>query len=375
MIRAMASDMPQPDAAGQRSPPSLLGMDRLALRELLQDFREPSYRIQQILAWVHRRGVLDVEAMTDLSRPLRGLLARHLAWPLPDVLQQQVSACGTRKYLLGVEGGGAVECVFIPEVSRGTLCISSQLGCPVACPFCATGAQGVRRQLSAQEIMAQVFLVRAALGAEAVSNVVFMGMGEPLLNLKAVLPVARLLTDEAAYGLSKRRVTISTSGVVPAMDQLASEADVALAVSLHAPDDALRDVLVPMNRHYPLEALLAACQRYLASKDSKSHVTFEYCLLSGVNDSPSQARALARLLSGMRAKVNLIPFNPFPGASFERPSDAVIDAFGAVLHGRGMRVTTRRRRGDEIAAACGQLVGSVPARVRRDKHPHAASAV
>lgn len=371
----MEHDRPLPDEAGQEPVPSLLGMDRLAVQALLQDLGQPTYHARQILAWVHRRGVLNVEAMTDLSRALRAVLARHLARPLPIVLRQQVSACGTRKYLLGLEGGGAVECVFIPQISRGTLCISSQLGCPVACPFCATGAQGVRRQLTAQEIMAQIFLTRAALGADAVSHVVFMGMGEPLLNLKAVLPVLRLLTDQAAYGLSKRRVTISTSGVVPAMDQLASEADVALAVSLHAPDDALRDVLVPMNRHYPLEMLLAACRRYLAGKDHKSHITFEYCLLAGVNDSPAQAKAVARLLSGIRAKINLIPFNPFPGAPFERPSDAAIDAFGSVLHGRGLRVTTRRKRGDEIAAACGQLVGTVPARARRDKQSHAASAV
>jgi 23S rRNA (adenine2503-C2)-methyltransferase len=360
---------------GHQSVPSLLGMDRLALQEMLQAAQQPAYRARQILAWVHRRGVLDAEVMTDLSRPLRTLLASYLAWPLPQVLKQEVSACGTRKYLLGLEGGGAVECVFIPEVSRGTLCISSQLGCPVACPFCATGTQGVRRQLSAHEIMAQLILARGALGAEAISNVVFMGMGEPLLNLKAVLPVVRLLTDEAAYGLSKRRVTISTSGVVPAMDRLASETDVALAVSLHAPDDALRDVLVPMNRHYPLEMLLAACRRYLAGKDHKSHITFEYCLLAGVNDSPAQARALARLLSGMRAKINIIPFNPFPGTPFARPTDEAIDAFGAILHARGLRVTTRRSRGDEIAAACGQLVGNVPARLRRDRNVPAASAV
>ena len=367
--------MPRPAEAPQETAPSLLGMDRQALQALLQELGQPTYHARQILAWVHRRGVLDVTAMTDLSKTVRALLARYVAQPLPMVLRQQVSACGTRKYLLGLQDGGAVECVFIPQISRGTVCVSSQLGCPVACPFCATGTQGVRRQLTTHEIMAQIVLVRAALGAAAVSHVVFMGMGEPLLNLKAVLPALRLLTDQAAYGLSKRRVTISTSGVVPAMDQLASAVDVALAVSLHAPDDALRDVLVPMNRHYPLEMLLAACRRYLAGKDHKSHITFEYCLLAGVNDSPAQAKAVARLLSGLRAKINLIPFNPFPGAPFQRPSDAAIDAFGAILHGKGLRVTTRRERGDEIAAACGQLVGTVPPRARRHKQPHAASAV
>lgn len=306
--------------------------------------------------------------MSDLSKELRARLAAEAVAELPHVIGAQTSDDGTRKWLLASGASTGIEMVYIPEADRGTLCVSSQVGCAMDCAFCATGAEGFNRNLSTAEIVGQVRLANRLLpprssGRPAVSNVVFMGMGEPLANYRNLLPALRLLTDPLGFNLSKRRVTVSTSGLVPAMDRLGTDCDPALAISLHAPGDRLRDELVPINRRYPLADLMAACRRYAAGGEHR-HVLIEYVMLDGVNDGDRQARLLARRLAGLNAKVNLIPFNPYPGARFACSTPERIARFREIVLGAGFMTVTRRTRGEDIAAACGQLAGRVENRVR-----------
>jgi 23S rRNA (adenine2503-C2)-methyltransferase len=353
---------------------NLLQFDRTGLADFCAGLGEKRFRATQLFRWIHQRGVADPAAMTDLAKSLRDKLAAHAAVvPLP-VAGEQVATDGTVKWLFDVGAGNAIETVFIPEPGRGTLCISSQAGCAVNCSFCATGHQGFSRNLSAAEIVAQLwhaeFELRRRLslapGERAITNVVMMGMGEPLQNYAALVPTLRVMLDDHGYGLSRRRVTVSTSGVVPMIDRLREDCPVALAVSLHAPDDALRDELVPLNRKYPIRELLAACRRYL-ERAPRDFITIEYCMLDGVNDSPAQAEALLALLrrddratdSGLSCKINLIPFNPFPQSGLRRSAPERVAAFAAILQQGGIVTTVRRTRGDDIAAACGQLAGEV----------------
>ncbi len=348
--------------------PGLWGWDRPRLEAWFVARGEPAYRARQVLSWLHRRGVEDVSAMTDLGRTSRAVLAASFATArrLPEAVFR--SADGSEKAVFRLDGGATVEAVLIPEEGRNTLCVSSQAGCPIDCAFCATAARGFERNLEAHEIIAQVRWAIDRVGREGLTNVVFMGMGEPLANYRAVAAVCRLLLDPVAYGLSRRRVTVSTSGLVPQMHRLAEELDVALAVSFHAAHDVLRDRLVPLNRVHPLAEILAACRHYLACRPDR-HVLVEYALLDGVNDSPDEARALARLLRGLAVKVNLIPFNPFPGSLFRRPEEGRVAAFQDVLTRAGVFSRVRRTRGGDIAAACGQLAGEV-----RDRRKHAPGA-
>jgi 23S rRNA (adenine2503-C2)-methyltransferase len=341
------------------------------MERLFAGLGEKPFRARQVLKWIHRRGAADFDAMTDIARDLRAKLAGAAVVAPPVVVGDGTAADGTRKWLLKVDGANAVEAVFIPEDGRGTLCVSSQAGCTLDCAFCSTGKQGFNRNLSAAEIIGQLWLANRALGCHAgapraVSNVVFMGMGEPMMNLDAVIPAARLMIDDNGYGLSRRRVTVSTSGVVPGMDRLAAECPVALAVSLHAPDDALRDRLVPINRKYPIRELIAACNRYL-ERAPRDFITFEYVMLDGVNDADAHAKALAGLAAHVRCKFNLIPFNPFPDSGFKRSGAERIRRFAQILQRAGLTVTTRKTRGEGIDAACGQLAGEVADRTRRTR--------
>jgi len=360
-----------------RDPPvqNLLGLDAAGLQAFVAALGEKPFRGRQLLRWIHRRGASDFEAMSDLARSLRARLAQTAGVQALPVISDSTSADGTRKWLLDVGHGNAIETVFIPEEDRGTLCVSSQAGCAMNCLFCSTGRQGFNRNLTTAEIIGQLWwaehALRAQLGITAehervISNVVLMGMGEPLQNLDALLPALRLMLDDNAYGLSRRRVTVSTSGVVPGMDQLRDECPVALAVSLHAPRDALRDQLVPVNRKYPLRALLAACNRYL-ERAPRDFVTFEYVMLDGVNDSDADAYRLLDHIKRHKipAKINLIPFNPFPGSPYRRSPQPRIDRFRESLMRAGYICVTRTPRGDDIDAACGQLVGKVHDRSRR----------
>jgi 23S rRNA (adenine2503-C2)-methyltransferase len=349
---------------------NLLGLPPRELEARFVEWGEKPFHARQLMRWVYQRGVTDYAEMTDLSRSLRERLAANTEIRLPQVLSRQDSSDGTVKWLFESGSGQAVEAVFIPEPGRGTLCISSQVGCALDCAFCATGAQGFNRNLDLAEIVGQVWHANQTLPRRdnddadfAVTNVVFMGMGEPLANYRNVVPALRLLISDLGYGLSHRRVTVSTSGIVPHIDRLADDCNVALAVSLHAPNDALRDEIVPINKLHPIEQLLAACWRY-AEKRSNRHITFEYVMLDGVNDSVRHADELAALLIGRPAKVNLIPFNPFEGTRFERSGDATIARFQERLRERGLVTTTRKTRGEDIDAACGQLAGKVRDRVR-----------
>jgi 23S rRNA (adenine2503-C2)-methyltransferase len=343
--------------------PSLLGMPAAHLVEFFENLAEKPYRARQIMRWLYERHVTDYAQMTDLSAGLRKQLAELTSLSLPSVLKHEHSEDGTRKWLLDVGANQAIETVYIPEANRGTLCISSQAGCALDCAFCATGHQGFNRNLTSAEIMAQVVLAAREIAPAAITNVVFMGMGEPLANYRNVLPVVHLLVDDQAFGLSRRRVTISTSGVVPQMLKLAEDCNVALAVSLHAPTDELRDRLVPINRVHPIAELLDACWKYAEGQASRS-ITFEYVMLDGVNDSVAQARQLVKLLRNRPAKVNLIPFNAFPESEFRCSAPAALDAFWQTLRNAGLIATIRRTRGDDIAAACGQLAGKVKDRQR-----------
>lgn len=349
---------------------NLLGLPQGELETQFEEWGEKPFHARQLMRWIYQRGVTDFDAMTDLSKSLRQRLADAATIELPRVISQHDSADGTVKWLFESGFGQAVEAVFIPEPDRGTLCISSQVGCALDCAFCATGAQGFNRNLSKAEIVGQVWHANQTLPRRdnddedfAVTNVVFMGMGEPLANYRAVVPALELLISDLGYGLSHRRVTVSTSGLVPNIDRLAIECNVALAVSLHAPNNSLRDELVPINKMHPIEKLLDACWRY-AAKRSNRHITFEYVMLDGVNDTIEHADELAALLDGKPAKVNLIPFNPFAGNQFSRSPAGTIAAFQNRLRDQGLVTTTRKTRGDDIDAACGQLAGKVSDRVR-----------
>ena len=351
---------------------NLLGLTRSQLETFFVDLGEKRFRAQQVMKWIHHRGVRDFDDMTDLSQALRDRLSQIAEVTPPRIAEQQDSQDGTRKWAIAVEGGSLVEAVLIPEGDRATLCVSSQVGCSLDCTFCSTGKQGFQRDLTAAEIIGQVWLAINSYDAwqsgkgRVVTNVVMMGMGEPLLNFDNVVAAMNLMCDDLAYGLSKRKVTLSTSGVVPNLDRLAEWADVSLAVSLHAPNDRLRDEIVPINRKYPIERLLASARAYLdAQTDKKRVVTIEYTLLAGVNDSVDQARELAVLLEDYPCKINLIPFNDFPDSGYQRPSGNAVSRFWQVLTDAGFVVTVRTTRGDDIDAACGQLVGEVADRTRR----------
>ncbi|ACL73131.1 bifunctional tRNA (adenosine(37)-C2)-methyltransferase TrmG/ribosomal RNA large subunit methyltransferase RlmN [Thioalkalivibrio sulfidiphilus] len=354
---------------------NLLGMTRQQLEGFFTAMGEKPFRAVQVLKWIHQHWVEDFQDMTDLSKALRERLAQVAEIRAPEVVYDQASADGTHKWLLRLDDGNCIETVFIPEKDRGTLCVSSQVGCALDCTFCSTARQGFNRNLSSAEIVGQLWLANRRLAPErtvagkaperVVSNVVLMGMGEPLLNFDNVVDAMRLMLDDNAYGLSKRRVTLSTSGIVPAMDRLKETLDVALAVSLHAPNDALRDELVPINRKYPIAELLDACRRYVREERHHQRITFEYVMLEGVNDSPEHARQLIALLRDVPCKINLIPFNPFPETRYRRSGDAAIRRFQEMLANAGYTTITRRTRGDDIDAACGQLVGKVADRSRR----------
>ena len=356
------------------APVNLLDFDLDGLAAFCAGLGEKRFRAVQLLRWIHQRGEADFGQMSDLAKSLRDKLAGRAVVAALPVIRQHESRDGTIKWLFDVGGGNAVEAVFIPEDDRGTLCISSQAGCAVGCRFCSTGHQGFSRNLSTGEIVAQLwfaehFLRRHLQSDERViSNVVLMGMGEPLQNYDRVLPALRLMLDDHGYGLSRRRVTVSTSGVVPMIDRLARDCPVALAVSLHAPTDELRGSLVPLNRKYPLDELLRACARYLVSAP-RDFITFEYCMLDGVNDAPEHAWALVQLMrrhaaEGLRCKFNLIPFNPFPQSGLSRSPLPRVLAFGKLLNDAGIVTTVRKTRGDDIDAACGQLAGDVQDRTR-----------
>ncbi len=346
-------------------PVNLLGLPRQALEAFFVQLGEKPFRARQVLKWIHDRGVLDFTEMTDLSKALRARLQAEACVTLPEVVRTQVSRDGTTKWLIQLADGNRIETVFIPDERRGTLCVSSQVGCALNCAFCATARQGFSRNLSAAEIVGQVWQAHRALGAGRITNVVLMGMGEPLLNFDAVVAATELMMDDLAYGLAKRRVTVSTAGLVPAIDRLAQVSDVSLAVSLHATTDDLRDELVPINRKYPIAELMAACSRFIHSPRQKGRkITWEYVMLDGVNDSPADARRLVKLLSRIPSKVNLIPFNPFEGAPYRRSREEAVQGFQKILQSAGFLTTVRRTRGDDIDAACGQLVGKVQARSR-----------
>ena len=349
---------------------NLLGYTPAELESYCAGLGEKSYRAKQLLRWIHQSGIDDFAAMTDIAKPLRERLAQEATIAAPPVRTETTAADGTRKWLLDVGTGNAVETVFIPETGRGTLCISSQAGCALECSFCSTGRQGFNRNLTAAEIVGQLWLANRALGRgqtvehRPITNVVMMGMGEPLANFDNVVAAMRLMLDDFAYGLSRRRVTLSTSGLVPAIDRLRDTLPVSLAVSLHAPNDSLRDELVPINRKYPIRELLAACVRYL-ERAPRNFVMFEYVMLDGVNDTPAYARELAALVADVPCKVNLIPFNPFPNSGYARSSSEAVERFRDILARAEIIATVRKTRGDDIDAACGQLAGDVRDRTRR----------
>ena len=365
--------------AAAPAPVNLLGLDRTGMVALFAGIGEPRYRAEQVMKWIYHRHETDFSAMTDLGKALRAKLEAACVVAPPKVLFDKPSADGTHKWLLGMDGGNAIETVFIPDKGRGTLCVSSQVGCALACTFCSTGAEGFNRNLSVAEIVGQVWVAAKHLGnvphrQRKLTNVVMMGMGEPLHNFDNVVPAMSVMRDDLGFGLANKRVTLSTSGLVPWIDRLGVESDVSLAVSLHAPDDELRSQLMPINRKYPIAELLAACLRY-AQRKPRTSITFEYTLMQGVNDSPAQARALARLMRGFNAKlqrdnaakVNLIPFNPFPGTGYVRPSDDAVRDFQTVLMHADVLTMVRRTRGDDIDAACGQLKWRVLDRTRRQE--------
>lgn len=347
---------------------NLLDFDAAGLTAWFAEQGEKPFRAKQVLRWMHRAGVADFDAMTDIAKSLRDKLKAKAVVAPPALVSDKLSDDGTRKFLVDVGNGNAVETVFIPEDDRGTLCISTQAGCALDCAFCSTGKQGFNRNLTVAEIIGQLWQANRALGFDPrgdriISNVVLMGMGEPLANFENSVVALRLMLDDNAYGLSRRRVTVSTSGLVPAMDRLRDECPVALAVSLHAPNDTLRDELVPINRKYPLRELMAACHRYL-EKAPRDFVTFEYVMLDGVNDSEAHARELVALVRDTPCKFNLIPFNPFPQSGLLRSSNAAVQRFAQLLSDAGIVTTVRKTRGDDIDAACGQLAGDVKDRTR-----------
>lgn len=357
----------------QKQKVDLLGMDRQAMENFFKSIGEKPFRAGQVMKWIHQFGVSDFDEMTNISKALRENLKKVATVRTPKIVAEQLSEDGTIKWLLEVDNNNSVETVFIPEKNRGTLCISSQVGCALDCSFCATGKQGFNRNLENWEIIAQMWVANKALGClpkeeRRITNVVFMGMGEPLLNVKHTFPAARILMDDFAYGLSKRRVTISTAGVVPAIDMIKAEVDVSLAISLHAPNNELRNILVPINEKYPLEVLMPSLHRYVEGGHSKKHVTVEYVMIDHVNDRIEHAHQLVELLADLPCKVNLIPFNPFPNTDYKRSSNNAIHRFREILEKGGLNVTVRKTRGDDIDAACGQLAGKVKDRTKRTLH-------
>ena len=350
-------------------PVNLLGLPREGMRAFFASLGEKPFRATQVLKWIHHRHTSSFGEMTDLGKALRARLDTVAEVRAPAVVADRVSVDGTRKWLFRIDSDNCVETVYIPDGGRGTLCVSSQVGCALNCTFCATAQQGFNRNLRASEIVGQLWAARRILSETGhhgpdITNVVLMGMGEPLLNLDNVVPALELMLDDLGFGLARKRVTLSTAGVVPGIRALARRCPVSLAVSLHAPDDALRDVLVPVNRTYPIDILLAACREF-ADALPRQKVTFEYVMLDAVNDTPEHARRLARRLGDLPAKVNLIPFNPFPGTSYRRSPTAVVDRFRDILLAAGVMTITRKTRGDDIDAACGQLAGRVVPRSRR----------
>jgi 23S rRNA (adenine2503-C2)-methyltransferase len=342
---------------------NLLGLTRAELDAFVERMGEKPFRARQLMKWLYKRHEGDFDRMTDLAKSFRAKLKEAAEVRVPEISVEQVSADGTRKWLLAMDGTQGIEMVFIPEPGRGTLCISSQVGCAMDCSFCSTAQQGFNRNLTVAEIVGQVWLANRTLGYQpggerVITNIVFMGMGEPLANYRNVVPAAEILMDDLGFDISRRRVTVSTSGLVPQMLKLAEETNCALAVSLHAPNDKLRDELVPINRKHPIAELLDACWQYVNKQNARS-ITFEYVMLDGVNDQPSHAHELVKLLKGRPAKVNLIPFNPFPGTRYKRSKPEAIERFRDILNANGVIATTRRTRGDDIDAACGQLVGRV----------------
>ncbi len=365
--RTRIESIPIVAAPGERV--NLLGLNRESLERMFEQMGEKRFRASQVLKWIHQYRVRDFESMTNLSKPLRTRLAQIGEIRPPEIVSDQLSKDGTRKWLLKVDSGNCIEMVFIPEEDRGTLCVSSQVGCALNCTFCSTAQQGFNRNLETSEIIGQLYLATSLLekpGGEdrVVTNVVLMGMGEPLLNFDSVVQAMDIMLEDFAYCLARRRVTLSTAGVVPGIDRLSDRCPVSLAVSLHAPDDELRNELVPLNKSFPIAELLDACRRY-AARHPREKITFEYVMLDGVNDSSGHARALARKLRGIPAKVNLIPFNPFPNTAYRRSPKERIDAFRDVLKASGLITITRKTRGDDIDAACGQLAGRVIARSAR----------
>ena len=348
---------------------NLLDYDRSSLEGLFAEMDEKPFRARQIMQWIYQRGVIQFDQMTDLSKLLRVRLEDMAELRFPETISEQKSVDGTFKWLHSVPGGSAVETVFIPESDRGTLCVSSQVGCALNCTFCATARQGYNRNLTTAEIISQVWMAENRLKTgedRVISNVVMMGMGEPLLNYDAVVPAMKLMLDDLSFGLSRRRVTLSTAGVVPGIDRLAQDCPVSLAVSLHAPNDELRTQIVPLNKKYNIECLLAACKRYVGT-ESKRRITFEYVMLKDVNDREEHAHQLAALLVELPSKVNLIPFNPSPGIPYECSSKNTINSFRDILLAAGINTVTRKTRGDDIDAACGQLAGSVLDRTKRSQ--------
>jgi 23S rRNA (adenine2503-C2)-methyltransferase len=361
-----------PPIGPQHAKVNLMGLSRLQMEQFFLELGEKKFRAHQVLKWIHHAGITQVEEMSNLGKALREKLMKVAEVRPPEIASQQDSSDGTRKWAIRVEGGGLVETVLIPAGNRATLCVSSQVGCSLDCSFCSTGKQGFQRDLSAAEIIGQVWLaIKSYDGFQSgnrriVTNVVMMGMGEPLLNFDNVVAAMDLMLEDLAYGLSKRRVTLSTSGVVPALDRLSEVSEVSLAVSLHAPNDALRNQLVPINRKYPIAVLLESCRNYMAAQSDKNRVvTIEYTLIEGINDQRDQALELAQLLRDVPCKINLIPFNTFAQSEYQRPSGNAVSRFWQVLVDAGYIVTIRTTRGDDINAACGQLVGEVVDRTSR----------
>ncbi len=352
---------------------NLLDFTSDKLKAFFLERGEKPFRATQLIKWIHQQGVSDFDQMTNVSKSLRADLAEIAEIKALEIAIDDESVDGTRKWLLRLDDGNCIETVFIPEDGRGTLCVSSQVGCALDCTFCSTARQGFNRNLTVAEIIGQVWLAKNILQPDpeterVISNVVMMGMGEPLLNYKNVIDAMTLMLDDNAYGLSKRRVTLSTSGVVPALDRLRDDIEVSLAISLHAPNNALRDQLVPVNRKYPIEVLLESCKRFMDGKAAREKITIEYVMLHGVNDSDENARELAIILKDVPVKVNLIPFNPFPETRYTRSSNNRIYKFRDILANAGLTVITRKTRGEDIDAACGQLAGDINDKSRRDIH-------
>ncbi len=351
---------------------NFLDLDREGMEAFFASIGEKSFRASQVMKWIHQQDVADFKQMNNISKSLRDQLEVLAEIKAPEVVLDELSSDGTRKWVLKLDDGNQVETVYIPESDRGTLCVSSQVGCALDCSFCSTGRRGFNRNLSTAEIISQVWLATRLVDEEKkpgrkVTNVVLMGMGEPLLNFDNVVKAVHIMMDDFAYGLSKRRVTVSTAGVVPAMDKLGDVLDSRLAVSLHATNNELRDQLVPINKKYPLEKLIPACHRFIDKQNTRTRITFEYVMLDGVNDTDQHARELVKLLKGIPTLMNLIPFNPFKGSGYKTSSMKRVEKFSQILINSGMTTVIRRTRGDDIDAACGQLVGKVEDKSRRDR--------